>query len=487
MIDTTPAAAGTAAAHDAPALRPWQSAVLIAVLAFTLLVFVPRPVSVTVQGWRMAVIFLCTVLALMLRPIPGGAAVLIGVTITILSGVLTIQQGLSAYGSSTVWLVLAAFFIARALINSGLARRIALLFVRTIGGTSLGLSYSLVGSDMVLASIIPSNAARVGGVLLPITRTLSEIYRSYPDSSAGLLGTYLMLTLYQGDVIACATFLTGQAGNPIGARLAEQTVGTKVYWLNWLYASSVPALAASLVVAWVIYHFLSPPKIRRTPEAPEMARRELEAMGPMSRDERVVLFVFLLVCGLWVTAPLHRMDMTAAPLLGVAILLVSGALSWREAMKEHVGWDVFIWYGGLVRMGEALAEFGLTRLFAQWVSAYFAGWEWPVLTLAVVAIYFYAHYAFASLTTHFISMFAPFLAVLVAAGAPPLLTSFLLLFYTNLSASLTHYGTTPAPIVFSAGYVSHGRWWRVGFLVSLVNLAVWTGVGLIWWKLIGLW
>jgi DASS family divalent anion:Na+ symporter len=487
MTDATPAAAETVAAHDAPALRPWQSAVLIVLLAFILLVLAPRPASVTVQGWRMAAIFLCTVLALMLRPIPGGAAVLIGVTITILSGVLTIQQGLSAYGSSTVWLVLAAFFIARALISSGLARRIALLFVRTIGGTSLGLSYSLVGSDMVLAGIIPSNAARVGGVLLPITRTLSEIYKSHPGSSAGLLGTYLMLTLYQGDVIACATFLTGQAGNPIGARLAEQTTGTKVYWLNWLYASSVPALVSVLVVAWVIHRFLSPPEIRRTPEAPEMARRELEAMGPMSRNELIVLFVFLLVCGLWATAPLHKMDMTAAPLLGVAILLASGALSWREATKEHVGWDVFIWYGGLVRMGEALAEFGLTKLFAQSVSAYFTGWEWPVLTAAIVVIYFYAHYAFASLTTHFISMFAPFLAVLVAAGAPAALTSFLLLFYTNLSASLTHYGTTPAPIVFSAGYVSHGRWWRVGFLVSLVNLAVWSGVGLIWWKLIGLW
>jgi DASS family divalent anion:Na+ symporter len=435
----------------------------------------------------MAAIFLCTVLALMLRPIPGGAAVLIGVTVTIVSGVLTIQQGLSAYGSSTVWLVLAAFFIARALINSGLARRIALLFVRTIGGTALGLGYSLVGSDLVLAGIIPSNAARVGGVLLPITRTLSEIYNSHPGASAGLLGTYLMLALYQGDVIACATFLTGQAGNPIGARLAEQTAGVEVYWLSWLYASVVPAIVSVLVVTWVIYRFLARPEIRHTPQAPELARRELRAMGSMTRDERIVLSVFLLVCGLWASAPLHRMEMTAAPLLGVSILLGSGALSWREAMKEHVAWDVFIWYGGLVRMGEALAEFGLTRLFAQWVSSHFAGWEWPVLMLAIVAVYFYAHYAFASLTTHFISMFAPFLAVLLAAGAPALLTTYLMLFYTNLSASLTHYGTTPAPIVFSAGYVSHGRWWKVGFLVSLVNLAVWSGIGLIWWKIIGLW
>jgi DASS family divalent anion:Na+ symporter len=31
------------------------------------------------------------------------------------------------------------------------------------------------------------------------------------------------------------------------------------------------------------------------------------------------------------------------------------------------------------------------------------------------------------------------------------------------------------------------EWWRIGFLVSLANLAIWLGVGVGWWKLIGFW
>ena len=147
--------------QDRPPLRPAVSLGVIAVLAAIILVLVPRPAAVTVQGWRMVAIFFSTVLALMLRPIAGGAAVLIGLTCTALSGVLSISEALSAFGNSTVWLVVAAFFIARALINTGLARRIALVFVRAMGHTSLGLGYSLVASDLVLAGIIPSNAARV--------------------------------------------------------------------------------------------------------------------------------------------------------------------------------------------------------------------------------------------------------------------------------------------------------------------------------------
>jgi DASS family divalent anion:Na+ symporter len=41
--------------------------------------------------------------------------------------------------------------------------------------------------------------------------------------------------------------------------------------------------------------------------------------------------------------------------------------------------------------------------------------------------------------------------------------------------------------VFGAGYLSQTEWWRVGFLISLVHLAVWLPIGFLWWKVIGLW
>ncbi|MBM3791276.1 MAG: anion permease, partial [Acidobacteria bacterium] len=126
-------------------------------------------------------------------------------------------------------------------------------------------------------------------------------------------------------------------------------------------------------------------------------------------------------------------------------------------------------------------------VFAGWTSAQFPGWHWPALAVVILLIYFYSHYAFASLTTHFLSMYVPFLGILLAAGAPPPLMAYSMAFYTNLSASLTHYGTTQAPMVFSAGYVSHGLWWKVGLVMSFVNLFIWTSLGLVWWKFLGLW
>jgi len=84
-------------------------------------------------------------------------------------------------------------------------------------------------------------------------------------------------------------------------------------------------------------------------------------------------------------------------------------------------------------------------------------------------------------------MYAPFLAVALALGTPPLLAALALGFSSNLFASLTHYGTAPAPILFGSGNVSLGAWWKVGAIVSVVNIAIWVGIGAAWWRLLGLW
>jgi len=58
---------------------------------------------------------------------------------------------------------------------------------------------------------------------------------------------------------------------------------------------------------------------------------------------------------------------------------------------------------------------------------------------------------------------------------------------SNLMAALTHYGTTPAPIYYGAGYVRQSTWWRVGLAASVVSLAIFLTLGVAWWKLLGLW
>jgi DASS family divalent anion:Na+ symporter len=459
-------------------------AILIAVY-LSIVYVIPRPATVEPAGWRLTGLFLATVAGLILQPIPGGALVLMAVTLAAVMGGLTIQQALAGYADTTVWLVMAAFFISRALINTGLARRIALFFVRLFGKSSLGVSYALSLSDMVLATIIPSNGARSGGVILPIVRSIAELYGSSPGATAALLGSFLMTAVYQGICVSAAMFLTGQASNPLAANIAGQA-GYTMTWAGWFVAGIVPGICSMLVAPWVTMK-LNPPEIRHTPQAAEFARSELHRMGPMSRSEQILGLVFVSVCGLWITSAWHGIDITVTALFGAVALLLTGVLKWEDVKSETAAWDIFIWYGGLLRLGKALNDAGVTTALANGVSAQFGDAGWVLLFVVALGVYFYAHYAFASITAHILAMYPAFVAVLAAKDAPLGLVVFAFACFTNLAAGLTNYGTTPSPMFFAHGYVSLKLWWKVGFVVSLANIAIWSTVGFAWWKLIGIW
>lgn len=448
--------------------------------------FIPPPAGITPQSWHLLAIFVATITGSIVRPVPGGAMVLIGVAALALTGTLPTEEALAGYADPIVWLVLAAFFMSRGMIKTGLGRRIAFIFIRAIGRHSLGLGYALISTDMLLAMFIPSNGARAGGIIFPVAKSLAEAYDSRPGETANRLGAFLMTLIYQCDVIICAMFLTGQASNVLISKFAQQVTGIELNYARWALAAAVPGLISLAVVPLVLYRVF-PPEIKHTPAAAQFAADELKLMGRTSHGEKLMLIVFALVASLWMTTALHGINYAAVALLGICVLLLSGVLNWHDVVSERGAWDVFIWYGGLVRMAEALGETGITKSFAEAAAGFTAGWKWWLALGLLLLVYFYAHYGFASITAHATAMYVPFLVVILAAGAPPYLAVLSLAYFSNLDASLTHYGTTPAPIYFGAGYVKQRTWWVLGLLVSLITIPIWVIFGFSWWKLLKLW
>jgi len=191
--------------------------------------------------------------------------------------------------------------------------------------------------------------------------------------------------------------------------------------------------------------------------------------------------------GLWVLAGPLGIHTTTTALLGLAVLLVTGVLTWSDVLEETGAWDTLVWFSALVMMASFLTELGLIPWFSGVIESLFGGYGWVGAFLGLSLVYFYSHYFFASNTAHVSAMYAPFLGVALAVGTPPILAALVLGFFSNLFSSMTHYGTGPAPVLFGAGYVDVSDWWRVGFVVSLANLLIWLGAGSLWWRFLGLW
>ncbi|WP_303104371.1 anion permease [uncultured Mitsuokella sp.] len=449
--------------------------------------FLPHPDAITPIAWHLFAVFAATIAGFILQPLPIGAVAFIGVSVAALLGVVSVKVAISGYGNSTIWLIVCAFLLARAFIKSGLGSRIAYLIIKAIGKSSLTLGYAITLSDFVISPATPSSTARAGGIIYPIIRSLSTALHSEPDDgTARKFGAYIMQIEYQANAITCAMFMTAMAGNPMAVELAAKTIGVEITWSAWAMAAIVPGLISLLLMPYLLYK-LYPPEIHEMPHAKQMAVEALEKMGPMSWMEKIVLAVFVGSLALWATSSLTHMNATGVGMLAVTVLLLTNVLTWQDVLQEKGAWNTMFWMGSLIALAGALSSSGFIKVVADMAGAAIqsAGMSWLMAFIILVLIYVYSHYAFASVSAHIGAMYAAFLAV--AVGTPPLLAAISFAALSNIMIPLTHYGGGAAPILYGAGYVPQGTWWKLGFIIVTVNLVIWLGIGSLWWHVIGLW
>ncbi|KAJ6811922.1 putative dicarboxylate transporter 1, chloroplastic [Iris pallida] len=485
--------ASSASAPSAPAPAPWQGAALkplaASIATGVLIWFLPVPAGVTRNAWQLLAIFLATIVGIITQPLPLGAVALLGLGASVLTRTLPFSAAFSAFGDPIPWLIALAFFFARGFIKTGLGNRLAYQFVSLFGSSTLGLGYSLVFSEALLAPAIPSVSARAGGIFLPLVKSLCVACGSnVGDGTERKLGSWLMLTCFQTSVISSSMFLTAMAANPLSANLTLNTIKQTIGWTDWAVAAFVPGMVSLIVVPFLLY-IIYPPTVKSSPDAPKLAREKLDKMGPMTKNEIIMAVTLLLTVGLWIFGGVLNVDAVTAAIVGLSILLTTGVVTWKECLAESVAWDTLTWFAALIAMAGYLNKYGLISWFSQTVVKFVGGLglSWQASFGILVLLYFYSHYFFASGAAHIGAMFTAFLSVASALGTPPLFAAMVLSFLSNLMGGLTHYGIGSAPVFYGANYVPLTQWWGYGFVISVVNIIIWLGVGGFWWKTIGLW
>ncbi|SDF36764.1 anion permease [Sporomusa acidovorans] len=459
---------------------------LLCILVGAVIWFLPIPAGIKVPAWHLMAIFVATILAFILQPFSIGIVTFIALTVSALTGVLKPGEALNGFSSGVVWLIVSAFLFSRGFIKSGLGRRIAYVLMKRFGDSSLKLGYTLAISNLIISPAIPSNTARAGGIMFPIVRSLAGVFGSEPGSTARKIGAYLVQTVYQADNVACAITMTAMAGNLLMVTFAAKTVNITLTWGMWAAAAIIPGLISIAVIPYFLYKYY-PPELKKTPEAKEVAAKELDKMGAMTLQEKILTAVFIGAIIGWGTSQFTGFDATIVAMAAVCIMMLSGIISWDDVITEKGAWDAMIWMGGIFGLADNLAKLGLFSVFAQSVSSALTGVSWVAALITVFLIYIYSTYGFASGVAHITSMYPAFLAVAITTGAPPYLAALLLAFGSGLYQGLTHYASGPSAIFFGGGYIDQGTWWRLGFMVLLVNLLIWGTIGPVWWKVMGLW
>ncbi len=415
-----------------------------------------------------------------------GVSVLAAMTALVLTGTLPVANTLAGFSDPTVWLIFTAFLFSRAVTQTRLGMRVGYTFIAKFGKRPLALGYSLACSDLILAPFVPSDTARGGGIISPIVRAVSHVLGSEPGTPSGKMGGFLVLVAFHTTYVASAMFLTGMAANPLIADFAHTMGHVEITWLRWIAGSIVPGILSLVCVPYLIYR-LHPPGLTDTEQAGRHARAELTAMGPMTKPERRLVVIMLAVMAGWVSSPWHHIPNSFVALAGVSAILISDVISWDDLLFESKAWDALIWFAPLIMMADELNKRGVIRTLSQSLFGYTRTLPWLLALVVLVVAYLYIHYGFASMTAQITALYPAFLTAALAAGAPPLVAALALAYFSNLDAGITHYGTGSAPVYFGLGYLTQPAWWKFGLLISVLNLVIWLGIGMCWWRLIGLW
>jgi anion transporter len=460
----------------------------VAPLGVWLLIYlIPVPAGLNANQWHYFAVFAAVIAGLVLESMPVGAVGLIGLTVACVLGYVesdpnkSLRWALSGFAEGTVWLIVGAFIFSIGYRKSGLGKRIALVLVRALGKKTLGLGYAIAFSDLVLAPATPSNTARSGGTIYPIVSNIPRIYGSEPGPTAGRIGTYVMWTAFAATAVTSSMFLTALAPNAAALAIAKKTVGVDITWSQWFLGFAPLGILLMLLVPLVSY-LICRPEIKDSPETVTWAANELKTMGPLSRNEWIMSALVLLAMFLWITGSnpniklpglgANYINATTVVFVIISLLLVTGVIDFNDIVSEKSAWEVFFYFTSLLTLASGLNDIGFVKWVAEGFAKPLTSMSSTVAVVLLVALFFWIHYFFSSITSHAAAVLPVVLAVGTGIPGLPVPTLTLLCLYSlGLMGVISPYATGPAPMYYGSGFIGKGEFWKFGLIFGLFYFA----------------
>lgn len=472
------------------ALAPVAIAIVLALL--------PVPSGLASHAWYFFCIFVGVIVGLILEPLPGAAVAIIGITVatvlarfTLLSPQQLAQPGfhpanaaltwaLSGYSNSTVWLIFGAFILALGYDKTGLGHRIALVIIKRMGKSTLLLGYGIALADLMLAPFIPSPTARSGGIIYPIANDLALDYGSKPnDPSSRRVGSYLMWVAIMTTCVTSSLFLTAASFNLLAVGFVEKLAHIELSWTDW-FITAAPAIIPLLILIPVLTYWLYPPEVKRNSEVSNWAAAQLEKIGTFTRREMILAGIVVLSLVLWVAGSAYVGAATVA-FIAVSLMLMTRVLTWNDIAAHKRAWTTLAWLGALIALCDGLNRVGFVKWFADGIAAHMRGFSPHLAMIILLALFFLAHYAFASVDAYTTALLPVILLTGAAIpGIPVKEFALLLCMELGIMGVITPFADAASPIYANSGYLPAKDYWRLGTIFGAIFLIFFLSIGVPW-------
>lgn len=427
----------------------------------------------------------------------GIAGMLIPMLLVLGGSVNNFPKATSGFGTSVVFLCLAAFLFAALMQAAGLDKRIAISLLYKIKAKTVnGVIWAMFIANLVLSLIIPAANARAA-TLLPVINGITNLFGDTPEERNGKKAIVIQ-TLVYGSMISGMCILTAHLPNLVLVGLFDTELALNISYFEW-FKLQWPYLGMFVLTQWWVQYFFKTRNvgIRGGFETVQTQYRELPKT---SQTEWLILAVFGIIAFMWVTedgidlskiSPYlvwkgHGIKSHNAALIGLALIFVPGlfGFKWKEVQDRTI-WGTFLLLGGALSMSAAMGSSGLANWLADIIHPLAMGHPWWAMLLILMAGTHVIRLGMLSNVAS-ITLLAPILLALAPKlGLHPVAFT-MLVSDTDSFAYILPTQITAAVIAYSSGTFTTAEYAKVGIVAVLIGVAYGILVLAPWYAFMGI-
>jgi len=450
---------------------------------FALILMLPLPEGMSPEALKVAAIATLMAVWWITEAIPIPATSLLPVVLYPGLGVMKSAKATAAYGHHLIFLFIGGFLLAIAMQRWNLHKRVALHTIRLVGTGPERIILGFMVATAFLSMWVSNTATTM--MMVPIALAVikqavdilnndpNNILKTEPQSFN--FGIALMLGVCFAASIGGVGTIIGTPPNTVLAGMVEDLYGQTIGFAQWM-TFGVPMVVVMLGIAWVLLvKVVYPPKMASLPGGQEMINSQLKELGRITRPEKLVLIVFILMAAGWILRgfikPPMIHDATIAIAGGLLLFIIPVSLkknefllNWESAVK--LPWGVILLFGGGLALAKGFSSSGLT----EWIGSQLTILS-NVELVAFIGIIVLLTLFLTEITSN--TATATLLIPVMAAVAGTMeVHPFSTMFAAAVAASFAFMlpvATPPNAVVYGAGYVSILQMAKAGFWLNLIG------------------
>jgi len=445
--------------------------------------FSSPPESISIEAWYIAAVALLMATWWGTEAIPLPVTALLPLALFPLLQIMDFKETAVSYANPNIFLFMGGFILALAIQSSGLHKRMALNVISSISNSSKSLVGAFMSISFFISMWVMNTSTTL--MLLPICLAIcSNIKESLPNITSKNSKNFeisLFLGIAYAASIGGMSSLVGTAPNIVFAGFMQENYAIEISFLDWMKIALPIGLIMLISGFVVLTKFIYPAHFNINHEVKRKINLSLNKLGPINKDEKKVLIVFLITAFLWVTRTYLKeynifiglTDAGIAIIAAISLFIIpsqnkkTDLLIWDQTKK--LPWGLLILFGGGLTLAKAINSSGL----GQWLGELFIMAidfkPWIMVFLIVTFIIFLTELTSNTATT---STFLPIAAsIAIATSISPLNIAIPLVLASSLAFMLP-VATPPNAIVYGSGKLTIGNMIRAGFILNIIGIVV---------------